>query len=89
MTKRLEFFESGKAQEGLDLGIVSVGVFAMFVRYKAYMVHIDAGKSKKEARECTAEEFCCDPSLIFKSVRFFKSDTAEGVKSTKKYYMVS
>lgn len=83
MTKRLEYFESGKAQEGLELGIVSDGVFKMFIRYKVYKNYIDAGKNNKEARICAAEELNCDPSLVFKSVRFFKSDDAPGVKNYK------
>lgn len=68
---RLEFFESGLAQQAMDMKIVSEGMFAKFVRYKAYMILRSNGVPVTQAMEEASEQVGCSYSRMYWAVKFF------------------
>lgn len=70
---RFQWFEEGKAQEPLDLGILGSDMFAKYIRYKVYLDFISTGIDKATAIEFTAERNKCDRSTIYRDISFFAS----------------
>lgn len=67
---RLEYFKQNGSL-GLELGIISEGKFANFIRYQVYLNLINEGEKKSEAIKLTSEECNCDISRVYDAVNFF------------------
>jgi hypothetical protein len=70
--RRLLWFTSGKANEALELGILSPAIFAKFIHYGVYVEFRNRGLSKRKSIQETAIETKCSHATVFRSIKFFE-----------------
>lgn len=69
---RLEFFERGFAQQGLEVGAISTSVFIKYIRFKDYQLLISSGYSDREAMKLTAQRTKSSFSSVWRAVQYFR-----------------
>lgn len=70
---RLEFFEKGYAQWGLEVGVISTSTFAKFIHWKVFQDFISHGHDKSTAIQMTADRTRASFSTVWRSVQYFSS----------------
>lgn len=73
---RLEYFKAN-GTEGLNLGIISKGMFERYIRYSVLVNHIADGKKQGDAIKLTADECCCSAVQVYKAIYFFSKNGKE------------
>lgn len=68
---RIEFFEKGFAQWGLEVGVISTSMFAKFIHWKVYRDFISDGHDKSTAIQLTADRTKASFSTVWRSVQYF------------------
>lgn len=72
MSKRTEWIEHNKTQEGVKLGMVSPTVFLDYVRYTTFLEYLPKSKSKRQAMEKAADHLTTTRTTVLKAVMFFE-----------------
>ena len=72
MSKRTDWIEQNKTQEGVKLGMVSPTVLMDYVRYNTFLEFLPKSKSKRQAMEKAADYLTTTRTTVLKAVVFFE-----------------
>jgi hypothetical protein len=72
MSKRSDWVESNKTQEGVKLGMVSPAMFMDYVRYKEYLDNLQKGLSRGQAIQKAADYLTVHRRTVERAVIFFE-----------------
>jgi hypothetical protein len=70
--KRLEWFDSGKATEALELGMISPAIFARWIQYSVYLEFRANGMGFRKSCEEASYKTKCSLSTVYRAVKFFE-----------------